>query len=276
MNPNYYDKLLKEYSFSGKTDLEIFIADLQDFSLKKDLNVLELGCGTGRGTEVILGNLDMHKLTLVDLSKDMIEKTKERFGKYRNVEYVQSDTLNYLKNTNDKFDLAFSLWSYSHSVYQLIERVGLEKGLQEVRKIITKLFNENMKNGSRFFLIHSDWLSDEQKILIKQWGREVPNLYKYGKQGISKLTLDSVFEDLSKKRLINYTITHYQGDPIEYGSLEEALETFINFHLESYFNDTKYIYDVFSDLRDYLLKFQDKDGKVQVRPACFIYRCTKL
>ncbi|MFZ2501021.1 MAG: class I SAM-dependent methyltransferase [Minisyncoccia bacterium] len=276
VEPDYYDRLLKEYAFSGKTDLDLFGEFLTGLNKKTDVNVLELGSGTGRGTEVVLKEMSVREMTLVDLSQPMLAKSRERFSKYAHIEYQQSDTLDYLKNTKKSFDLIFSLWSYSHSVYQLIEKIGLENGLREVKRIITKMFHENMRVGSSLFIIHSDWLSDEQQILVKQWGRDIPGLYKQGTQGLSKLALDSILEDLHNKGQVDYSVTPYVGDCIEYSSLEEALEVFINFHLESHFNNTEYIKEVFDDLREYLIKFQDSNGKVLVRPACFIYKCAKI
>lgn len=276
VEPDYYDRLLKEYAFSGKTDSDLFGEFLSGLNKKADVNVLELGSGTGRGTEIVFKKISVKEMTLVDLSQPMLAKSRKRFSKYEHIEYQQSDTLEYLNTTTKSFDLIFSLWSYSHSVYQLIEKIGLENALREVKRIITKMFHENMSVGSSLFIIHSDWLSDEQQILVKQWGRDIPDLYKQGTQGPSKLALDSVFEDLHNKGLVDYSVTHYVGDSIEYSSLEEALEVFINFHLESHFNSTKYIKEVFDDLREYLIKFQDSNGKVLVRPACFIYKCTKI
>lgn len=269
--PDYYDKLLKEYSFDGKTDLDIFSQEFD--SLGANPSILELGCGTGRGTQILVDNLKFNKLTLVDLSKDMVEKTRNRFSKINNLNIVNSDTLAFLKETKEKYDFVFSLWSYSHSVYQMFERLGQNNGIEEVKYILKKFFKENMNTGSRFFLIHSDWLSDEQKILIKQWGREMPSLYGQGGQGTSKLLLDELFKEMEREGLIEWSVTHYLGDPIEYESLENAMETFINFHLESYFNDTEYLPEVVDDIKNYLSNFVQKDQKVRVRPACFVYRC---
>lgn len=271
VSPDYYDRLLKEYSFNSKTDLDIFLQELR--SLNKHRSVLELGCGTGRGTQVLVENLKFDKLTLVDLSKDMVKKTRSRFSKIENIKIVNSDSLTFLKETEEKYDFVFSLWSYSHSVYQMFEKLGQKNGIKEVKNILKKFVKKNMNPGSKFFLIHSDWLSDEQKILIKQWGREMPGLYGHGGQGTSKLLLDEVFNEMRNNGLIEWSVTHYLGDPIEYKSLEDAMETFINFHLESYFNDTRYLPEVVDDIQKYLSNFVQKDGKVRVRPACFMYRC---
>lgn len=273
VEPDYYDKLLKEYSFDGKTDIDIFKKELLLIRDKSNASVLELGCGTGRGTQIVLNDVNFKKLTLVDLSKDMIKKSSLRFKDVNNINIVQSDTLNFLKSTEDKYDFAFSLWSFSHSVYQMIERLGYEKGVEEVKRIIHKFFTENMETNARFYLIHSDWKSDEQKILVRQWSRDLPELYGHGKQGISKIILDSIFEDLEKEKLVEWSVEHCVGDAIEYSSLDQAMETFINFHLESYFNDTKYLPEVVEDLENYLSKFVGQDGKVRVKPACFMYRC---
>ncbi len=52
VEPDYYERLLKEYAFSGKTDLDLFGEFLAGLSKKSDVNVLELGSGTGRKSEI--------------------------------------------------------------------------------------------------------------------------------------------------------------------------------------------------------------------------------
>jgi len=271
--PDYYDRLLKEYYFDGKSDLNFLRKELELIKNTHSPSILELGCGTGRASAVVIDNFKFLDYTLVDLSKFMIKRTTDKFSHLKNIQVIQSDTLDYLKNTERKFDFVFSLWSYSHSVYQMIERVSLDNALKNIQDIFFKFFTENMKKNSKLFLIHSDWLSDEQKILVKQWGKEFPDLYAHANQGISKITLDNIFGEMQKKSIIDWSVQNFVGDPIVYDSLEEAMEVFINFHLESYFNDTQYLLDVFKDVSAYLSGFVGADGKVRVKPACFIYRC---
>lgn len=275
VEPTYYDSLLKDYTFGGLSDLDMFSGFLERYKDRNDLRVLELGSGTGRATDLLLEKVSPEDLTLVDLSDRMILTTREKFAQ-KNIHFEVSDSLAYLGKTEKQFDLVFSLWSYSHSFYQLIERLGLEEGVKQVKDTWIKFIKENLNPGAALFLIHSDWLSDEQKILIRQWGRDMPELYQSGKQGISKLVLDEIFDELNGSGLIEYSITPYKGDPIRYSSIDEALEVFINFHLESYFNNTPYIEEVVKDLKEYFSIFKASDGSVSIRPACFVYICKKL
>ena len=51
--PAYYNKILKEYIFNGMTDLKIFRNYL---GYRFFENVLELGAGSGRSTDVFVGS----------------------------------------------------------------------------------------------------------------------------------------------------------------------------------------------------------------------------
>lgn len=50
---SYYNRILKEYIFNNKTDLEYF-KDWFSNNFHKNSSVLELGCGTGRVSELAL------------------------------------------------------------------------------------------------------------------------------------------------------------------------------------------------------------------------------
>jgi len=100
VTPKYYNKLLKDYIFSNKLDLELFEDYLKTNSKKNNLNILELGCGTGRATEIILDyfSKDNFDLKLVDLSQKMLNFCRNKFENYNNLEYIKSDIINFLEN----------------------------------------------------------------------------------------------------------------------------------------------------------------------------------
>jgi hypothetical protein len=159
---------------------------------------------------------------------------------------------------------------------------GLEKGRQYIQGVLEKMVQSNMKSGSRFYLIHFDSLSDEQKILLQQWRKVFPIYSRTEQQSPSKLLLDEVFGYLAKKGSILYEQKHYIGDTIEYADLNEALEVFMNFHLESYFNTSDLLPGVVQELSDYFRSFMDPgrrfgevNGKIRIKPGCFVYEITK-
>lgn len=271
--PEYYDKLLKDYVFDGKTDLEIFDDFLHSLAPSDSVGILELGCGSGRVTNVALTWLDGRRppFRIVDLSHQMLEFTRRRFAKNNNVVFTQSDSVRFLEETNERFALCFSLWSFSHSVHQILTRDGLEKGTAYVRSVLKKFFTENMKSGSSFFLIHFDSLSDEQRILLEQWKKVYPIFADTTKQSPSKLLIDEELRSLEHDGIVTFNAKHYIGEEIVYQSEEEALEVFLNFHAESYFNEMDILSDVIDEMKEYFKGFADSTGKIRIRPGCFVY-----
>lgn len=274
VEPLYYNQLLKGYIFGGKSDLEHFRSFLQ--TCGAPLRVLELGCGNGRATNIFLKKFPKACLDLIDLSGQMLTLSKARFKKWKNLTYAQIDILDYLKGTKAKYDLIFTLWSFSHATHQLLSRVGLRRGKQQIHDVLKKMILKNMTTGSKFFLIHFDSRSDEQKILIRQWGKVFSIFRQNGLQSPSKLCIDKVLNHLARQGYIKYSLRHYVGEPIEYKSSAEAVEIFMNFHMESFFNQAPNVDEIIDELLKYFRKFQLKDGRVRIKPGCFIYKFTRV
>jgi len=269
----YYNKLLKGYIFQGKSDLEHFHSFLKKLSPLD--TVLELGAGNGRATQVFLNTIHAKKLILVDLSSNMLNGARKRLQN-KNCVYVQSDIIPYISQLREKFDLIFTLWSFSHSVHQYLDRMGLKKGRRMIKYIIKKMVRENMNKGSKFYLTHFDSLSDEQRILMKQWKRSFSIFQHTNLQSPSKRYIDEALKEMEKDGVVQYDVRHYIGDPIKYKSIEEALEIFMNFHLESFFNTGKFTTVVLKDIKKYFKQYQKADGTIHIRPGCFIYSIEKV
>jgi ubiquinone/menaquinone biosynthesis C-methylase UbiE len=84
-------------------------------TVKKGMNVLDLGCGTGRGTVDIALKLEgTGKVIGIDLSEKMIEEAKRKSADsgYDNVEFLagSGDSLDYC----DYFDCVFSTNAFHH------------------------------------------------------------------------------------------------------------------------------------------------------------------
>ncbi|MCR4312610.1 MAG: methyltransferase domain-containing protein [Candidatus Uhrbacteria bacterium] len=276
--PAYYDRLLKDYVFSGKTDLQIFSDFLGRLVPKEDMKVLELGCGSGRVTDVAMSwfGKTSPSLRLVDLSNQMLEFSKNRFIGRENIAFTPSDSVKFLEETTEHYDLCFSLWSFSHSVHQILTRQGLEAGTMYVRSVLSKFFTENMTPDSSFFLIHFDSMSDEQRILIKQWKKVYPIFSDDTQQSPSKRLIDDEMTKLAEEGTISFDVQHLLGEEIVYDSEDEALEIFLNFHTESYFNDSEILPQVTEELKAYFRGFMDAAGVVRIRPGCFVYRINRL
>lgn len=270
LQPDYYGRILKEYIFAGKRDVE-FLKERAE-KVFKEAKVLELGPGNGRATEVALNSLSQPKqFTLVDLSSQMLEYCKRKFADKDFFDYITSDAVDFLASTQGAYDFVFSLWSFSHSVHQNLQDLGIEKGGQKVREAINKFLTKNLQPGGSFFLIHFDSLSPEQRISIKQRKRAYPIFTDNEKESPSKLLIDDVLNNLKSQGLIEFVVTHYDGKPIEFASLDEALEYYTNFHMECHFNNSPEINEIMAELSADIEKCRDEDGVIRIMPGCFMY-----
>lgn len=69
-------------------------------------NILEIGCGTGFFTKIIANQYPKSKITVTDISPDMLATTKENLASYPNISYQLMDGEKI--KFNQKFDLIIS------------------------------------------------------------------------------------------------------------------------------------------------------------------------
>jgi SAM-dependent methyltransferase len=270
--PEYYSYLLKGYSFNGRMDTIFPKSFIQNATPG---TVLELGCGGGRVSEVMMRALPEAHFTLTDLSERMIAYSKVRFSKKSNVSFVVTDSIDFLSNVEQKYDFVYSLWSFSHSSHLHIHRLGYERAAKHIRRIMKHFIRNNLSQGAKFFLMHFDSMSDEQRILMRQWKRVYPEFSDISQQSPSKRILDSILIDMDNRNEIVLRVEHNVGDPIIYESQSELLEIFMNFHLETFFNDRPQLKTVIEDLKRQSLKYRRADGTYVICPGCYIYKCEK-
>ena len=276
VDPKYYNKILKPYIFDWKTDEDIFINSIQEIWENKFNSTLELWCWSWRITELFLKKFNYNNFDLVDFSNRMLSFSMKKFTNYDNLFFIESDTIKFLENCNKKYDLIFSLWSFSHSTHQIFSELWLEYWKKYITKILKKMLLENLNDWWYFFLIHFDSLSDEQKILMKQWKKVFPIFHDLEKQSPSKLLIDDILFDLKNEWYISYTQEHKIWQEIIYNNLEEALEIFMNFHMESFFNKNKLLlWSIIDELIEYFNNFKNNNGNIEIKPWCFIYKVKK-
>jgi len=281
VEPDDYARLLKPYNARSVEDLALFTKFVDAVATTRENNraqfgkVLELGCGSGRSTQAFMDTADTEELHLLDLSPRMLNRTQARYAALGNVSYIESDTTTHLEGSDDQYDLIYSLWSFSHSVHQILVSGDLELGKLRVKAAIRRMIVEMMKPGAGFFLIHVDSKSEEQTILFRQWAKLFPIFQNEELQTPSKLIFDEVLGELGKEGVIQYSAEHVEMDGQEYSSFEELLDIFLNFHLESQFNDSPSIENIIGEIREYVEQFKQPDGTYVIRPGCFIYKVIK-
>jgi len=271
VHPEYYNILLKNYSFNKKNDLDY----LKEFSVELNPEkILELGSGTGRASCVVTALHPNASFVFSDLSKRMLDyhKAKTDLMKKR---FVVSDSIDFMNNTAEVFDYVYSLWSFSHSVHQHINNLGIVKAESEIIKTINKFISENIKKDGHFFLIHFDSMSEEQEVLMRQWNRVYKTFSDISTQSPSKRIIDKALLQNDYEGKIFLTIEHLEGDAIFYKNEEELLEIFMNFHLETYFNDSDLRDIVLEDILEQSKKYKNSAGNYIIKPGCYIYKIKK-
>ncbi len=272
--PDYYDTLLKKYTFGGKLDLDYFQDYFSRHFQPGQEDVLELGFGSGRATDLLLdSNIGFRSLDLVDLSKDMVTRGREKYEDVPGVAVFESDILDYLQSTTRSYNAVFSLWGFSYSVHHHMNEIGIRNGAKLADSVITKFITQNLKGDGSMFIVHPDILSDEQKILkdLRQ-----PTISKTkDKQSSSKRVLDSTLDRLEKLGLVTADCIQLKGDPIRYSNTDEALEIFLNFHMHGYLNRSRRLLRSIDLLKSKFAEYQRGD-EVLISPGCFIYEVTAL
>jgi|AntRauTorcE11897_2_1112592.scaffolds.fasta_scaffold01679_4 ubiquinone/menaquinone biosynthesis C-methylase UbiE len=268
--PEYYKDLLQPYTFNGVTDLQL----LKNFLKNKNVSsALELGCGSGRASAAAVQMFPGVNYTFSDLSKRMLTSAKSHLP--QDASFVVSDAIEFMENTANTFDLVYTLWSFSHSTHQHLHRLGIEDGRKYISRVLEKFVLENIKKDGALFLIHFDSLSDEQSVLMRQWQRVFPTFANIDQQSPSKQITEETLTKLDTNGDIRLNVQHLQGDVIQYESEDVLLETFMNFHLETFFNQSEYLQTVLEDIKMQVATYKQNDGTYAVTPGCYVYSFIK-
>jgi len=118
-------------------------------------------------------------------------------------------------------------------------------------------------------------LSDEQIVLMRQWQRVFPTFANIDQQSPSKQIIEETLTKLDTNGDIRLNVQHLQGDVIQYESEDVLLETFMNFHLETFFNQSEYLQTVLEDIKMQVATYKQNDGTYAVTPGCYVYSFIK-
>jgi SAM-dependent methyltransferase len=285
LSPEYYDRILKKYATHNglHEDLDLFSNFLNE--RPSCGSVLELGCGSGRATRIITDLNHYDQLTVTDLSRQMLNFVQSELGT-KISEYEESDHIEFLQKTEKEFDTVISLWSLAHSVFPWYVKHG-QDSFKLIEAIITHFFVTNLKKNGRVFIIQTDGASEEQKLIKKSWllgdsvlgKNDLQSKYYEDFQSPSIRILDSVFSTLIEKGIFDPNGTIVQrilGNEIEYSSAEEALEIFMNFHLEGEFNGTEAFMPVYTFLENEFKRILEVKGKLTIGTGFWLYKATKV
>jgi SAM-dependent methyltransferase len=275
LDPVYYDRILKPYVFSGVDDLALFRRYLSRSHLPQKASILEIGPGTGRASRLLSHDRRRFEIDLVDQSQRMLKYLESTLALEGTARYLRSDAVTYLAKTSHTYDCVLSLWSLSHSIHQNIADKGEVRGQGLAAYALRRLFGSVLKRSGKFFIIHFDSTSDEQTVSLRQRCRIEPWL-KVGSPSPSQVIVERVLAESAAEGIIRFNKQHMVGSPIIYSDLDEAMEVFMNFHMEGVFNRTREFSRVLDALATDLARYRMPDGTVALEPACFIYEGTRL
>ena len=142
------DKVKRNFSKGAKTydkfavvqrHMAFMLESFIDGSDRK-LSILEIGSGTGIFTEHLLEKFPHSKIHLLDISEEMLDYSKIKFKKYKNLEYFLGDAEEH--GFNEKYDLIVS-----NASFQWFN--DLEKSLEKLRAFLKD-------GGELFFSIFAE------------------------------------------------------------------------------------------------------------------------
>lgn len=87
--------------------------------------------------------------------------------------------------------------------------------------------------------------------------------------------MDEIFYNLDNSNKIILTEKHLIGDPIFYENEETLLEIFLNFHLETYFNQTPLLEKIIDDIKQGVNPYRNRDGSFTIPTGCYVYEIKK-
>lgn len=219
-------KLHKKYS-KNKLGFNNWI--FSNYQITDEINVLELGCGTGELWKSNLDSIDkMKQLVITDFSSDMVETTRAVIGNRDNVNYEIMDIQN-VSFEKETFDIVIA--------NMLLHHVNdIPKALSEVNRVLKNggifycaTFGENGVVDYLASLFKDEVVQDlENKTFTLQNGKTYLNRYF---DTVEKLIYDDELQVTSIDDLVQY-IQSLKGIS-EIGSLEEGI---IRKRLEREFN----------------------------------------
>lgn len=133
-NYTLIDKVYGNYiSFQKKLVKEIKIFPHCD----SYLNILEIGCGSGITTAIVLNARKDIRITSIDIDPKMIDVCKRSLKNNGNLNLIESDALKYVNSQNDNsFDIVVSGFTihnfkkiYRRKLYQQLHRILKNNGL---------------------------------------------------------------------------------------------------------------------------------------------------
>lgn len=160
-----FDKIAKNYDLQRRRLIPCFddfygIATKLIESNCDMINILDIGAGTGLFSAFILNKYPKAKITLIDISEQMLEMAKERFDGNKNIKYIAANYTEY--EFNDKYDVIISALSIHHLEHE--QKKGLYSKCYEILKSNGIFINADQVLGETLYIEKLNKMNWEKSI----------------------------------------------------------------------------------------------------------------
>ena len=128
-------------------------------------NLIDVACGTGDIARLFLNNVNKQsKITCVDPNQGMINKGKEKLGKYENINWIiaSAEKLPVKDNSFDFYTISFGLRNTKN----------LEKSLAEAYRVL--------RPGGRFLCLEFSKIQNSSlEFIYKKYSKLIPSIGKF-------------------------------------------------------------------------------------------------
>jgi ubiquinone/menaquinone biosynthesis C-methylase UbiE len=174
---SYADYIFHKYFVIGK--------HFKDLHIPGNKKVLEIGCGVGITTELLMPKVPDSEYTSLDYDIEQVKLARQN-SKISDVKIVQGDATNFEYEDNT-FDVIFEIFTFHHIV-------DFKKALQETYRIL--------KKGGRFYLIDMPTKSDY--LYLKLWQGQPAD---FSREEFTKAFKDAGFKITNESGSMFFSLT---------------------------------------------------------------------
>lgn len=165
-------------------------------------SVLDISCGEGYGSAMMATSAK--SVVGVDLLKDVVNEASKKYAEHKNLSFIQSDCVDYLKNNTFQYDVIISFETIEH-INNYVEFLKYAKkrlkpgGIMVISTPNIKLslmFAGDVFNPYHLHEFYTDELSD----IITEVFNKKPILYRQRPINKKMMLLSSIWEFLVNKK----------------------------------------------------------------------------